>query len=93
MTNETKQKIIDIGSKIKEKYQDEFTKLKAPFIKAIIDDTPNHLKEMQAYGLQHIFFSDGWFLIYCMKELVNNGKLKLPTEEQQKSLSTIFMPN
>ena len=70
--NETKQKIIDIGSKIKEKYQDEFTKLKAPYIKEIIDDTPNHLKKMQEYGLQHIFFSDGWFLIYCMKELVNN---------------------
>ena len=91
--SETKQRIIDIGSKIKEKYHDEFAKLKAPFIKAVIDSTPKQLKKMQAYGMQHIFFADGWFLIYCMKELVNNGKLKLPTEEQQKSLSTIFMPN
>ena len=33
------------------------------------------------------------FILHCMKELLNNGKLKLPTEEQKKSLTTIIVPN
>ena len=90
---ETKQKLISIGDKIKKKCKSEFDRLKAPFIKAVLDNTPEQLKKMQAYGLQYIFFADGWFLLYCMKELVNNGKLKLPTEEQKLSLTTIIVPN
>lgn len=90
--NEIKGKLIEIGDKIKEKYKAEFDKLKAPYIKAVMDNTPEQLKKMQAYGMQYIFHSDGWFLLYCAKELINNGKLKLPTEEQKKSLSTIIMP-
>lgn len=88
-----KKKLIDIGDKIKEKYWDKFEKIKAPLIKAVLDETPAHLHKMQKYGMQYLFFSDGWFILHCLKELVNNGKLKLPTEEQRKSLTTIIMPN
>lgn len=59
----------------------------------LLDETPKHLHKMQKYGLQYTFFSDGWFILHCMKELVNNGKLKLPTEAQKKSLTTIIVPN
>lgn len=48
---------------------------------------------MKAYGLQYTFHADGWFLLYCAKELVNNGKLQLPTEEQKKVLTTLIAPN
>ena len=71
----------------------ELEELKAPYIEAILKKTPKHLYKAQMYGLQHIFFSDGWFILYCLKELVNNGKLKLPTEEQRKSLTTLIAPN
>jgi hypothetical protein len=90
---ETKNKLLAIGDKIKEKYKNDFDKLKAPLINAIMDATPKHLRKMQLFGLQYIFHSDGWFLLHCMKELVNSGKLKLPTEEQKKSLTTIIVPN
>lgn len=43
---------------------------------------------MQRFALQYIFFSDGWFILHCLKELVNNGKLKLPTQEQKKCLAS-----
>jgi RNA polymerase sigma factor (sigma-70 family) len=89
---ETKNRLIAIGDRIKEKYKTELDILKAPLIKAIMEATPKHLRKMQSYGLQYIFYSDGWFLLHCMKELVNNGKLKLPTEKQRKSLTTLILP-
>lgn len=88
-----KNELIAIGDHIKEKYWHEFETLKEPFVKAVLDETPKHLHKMQKYGLQYTFFSDGWFILHCMKELVNNGKLKLPTEAQKKSLTTIIVPN
>lgn len=91
-TNEAKQKLIAIGDSIKEKHKSEFDALKAPFVKAVMASTPEHLKKVQAYGMQYIFFADGWFLLYCAKELVNNGRLKLPTKKQKKSLTTMIMP-
>lgn len=85
--------LIAIGDRIKERHWTEFESLKKPFVKAVLNETPKHLHKMQKYGLQYIFFSDGWFILHCLKELVNHGKLKLPTEEQKKSLTTIIVPN
>lgn len=88
--NEIREKLIGIGDRIKEKHWDSFRKLSSPFIRAVLDRTPKHLHKMQKYGLQYIFFSDGWFILHCLKELVKNGKLKPPSEEQKKSLTTII---
>lgn len=85
--------LIAIGDRIKERHWSEFEAWKKPFVKAVLNETPKHLQKMQKFGLQYIFFSDGWFILHCLKELVNNGKLKLPTEEQKKSLTTIIVPN
>lgn len=85
--------LIAIGDRIKERHWSEFEAWKKPFVKAVLNETPKHLQKKQKFGLQYIFFSDGWFILHCLKELVNNGKLKLPTEEQKKSLTTIIVPN
>ncbi len=90
---EARHKLLEFGDKLKEKYLAEFEALKAPYVKAILEKTPKHLYKVQMYGLQYIFFSDGWFILHCLKELVNNGKLKLPTEEQRKSLTALIAPN
>ncbi|MDD2647395.1 MAG: sigma-70 family RNA polymerase sigma factor [Eubacteriales bacterium] len=89
---EIKNELIAIGDRIKERHWDELQALRTPYVKAVLDATPKHLHTMQKYGLQYIFFSDGWFILHCMKELVNSGKLKLPTEEQKKSLTTLIIP-
>lgn len=86
---EIKDKLLEIGKKIRHKLKKELEELKAPFIKEVLNFTPKHLRKMQAFGLQYVFRSDGWFLLYCIKELLNKGKLQLPTEEQKKSLMTI----
>lgn len=88
--DETRKKLLSIGNKIKEKYKDEFEKLKGPYIKAVLENTPKHLHKMRMYGLQHIFYSDAWFILHCLKELINNNKLTLPTEKQKQALSTIL---
>lgn len=88
-----KNELTSIGGRIKERHWPEFEALKAPLVKAVLDQTPRHLHTMQKYGLQYTFFSDGWFILHCMKELVNNGKLKPPAEAEKKSLTTVIFPN
>ena len=87
---ESRKKLLSVGDKIKEKYKDDFEKLKAPYINGVLQNTPKHLQKMRMYGLQHIFYSDAWFILYCLKELVNNGKLTLPTEKQKQSLMKVL---
>lgn len=88
-----KNKLLAIGDKIKSKHKAEFDRLKAPYVKEILDATPAHLRKLQQFGLQYIFFSDTWFILHCIMELLNNGKLKPSTQEQKMSLSTIIAPN
>ncbi|MBR4071288.1 MAG: hypothetical protein IKK26_01875, partial [Clostridia bacterium] len=83
--------LADIGEKIREKYRDEFEALKKPYIEAVMEATPSHLHKMQKFGLQFLFTSDGWFILHCMKALIANGKLKMPTEEQKQALSTVVI--
>lgn len=87
---DSRKKLLSIGDKIKEKYKDEFEKLKTPYINAVLQNTPKHLQKTRMYGLQHIFYSDAWFILHCLKELVNSDKVTLPTEEQKKSLMTVL---
>ncbi|MBE6638929.1 MAG: sigma-70 family RNA polymerase sigma factor [Ruminococcaceae bacterium] len=90
---EIKEKLLAIGEKLKAKYKDEFDALKAPYVEAVLASVPAHLRKAKAYELQFVFHSDGWFLLHCIVSLLNSGKLKLPTEEQRKSLTTLIVPN
>lgn len=83
---EIKEKLLAIGERIKEKHKAEFDLLKEPYSEAVLKSVPAHLKKVQAYELQFVFHSDGWFLVHCIKALLKNGKLKAPTEGQRKSL-------
>lgn len=89
---ETKEQLLSLGSRIKEKYRTEFEALKEPYERALLAATPKHLQKMRQYGLQDVFDNDGWFVLYCMKELLNQGKLKPPAQEQRKSLTTLILP-
>ncbi|MBQ9798118.1 MAG: RNA polymerase sigma factor [Clostridia bacterium] len=86
-------KLLAVGEKIKAKYKDEFDTIKAPYVDAVLNSVPAHLRKLKEYELQFVFHSDGWFLCHCIVALLNNGKLKPPTEEQKKALTTIILPN
>lgn len=85
--------LCDIGNKVKKKYAQKFEELKKPFAELFIASAPKHLRKIQEYQLQGLFYSDGWFLIHCIKALINSGKLKEPTENQKKCISTLIAPN
>ena len=92
-SNDIKEKLLAVGEKIKAKYKDEFDTIKAPYMDAVLDSVPAHLRKVKEYELQFLFHSDGWFLLHCIVTLLNNGKLKPPTEEQKKSLTTLIVQN
>ncbi len=89
---EFNKKLLDIGKEIKQRHLPILKELKDKYVNMILKDTPKHLRKMREYGMQYIFYSDGWFLIYCIKELISNGKLKLPTENEKRSMTTIIAP-
>lgn len=91
--NEIKDKLLAIGERIKKKNQTEFDALKAPYAEAVLESVPAHLRKVKAYELQFVFHSDGWFLLHCITELLKNGKLKEPSENQKKSISTLLLPS
>ena len=90
---EIQTKLLEIGEKIKKKYKDLFEDIKAPYVEAVLNSVPTHLRKAKAYELQFVFHADGWFLLHCIVALLNSGKLMPPTEEQKKALTTIILPN
>ncbi|NLC17980.1 MAG: hypothetical protein GX757_01960 [Clostridiales bacterium] len=86
-----KQQLIQLCNRVRAMSQSELKPLKEEYVRLVLEKEPRHIQKMRAYGLQHMFYSDGLFLKYCMKELFNNGRLKLPKEEQRVSLSTLII--
>ena len=91
-TKELRDELLAIGSRIREKYAEEFRKLRDPYVKAVLGDLPAHMRKIKEFETQFIFFSDGRFVFHCVKNLVSSGKLKVPEEAQKKALSTLMMP-
>ena len=89
-SKEIRNRLVAIGDRIKEKYKEEFETLKAPYYEAVLKTIPMHLRKVREYELQSIYYADGWFLVHCIVELLRNGKLQEPTEEQRKSLTTLI---
>ena len=82
---------LAIGERLKEKHQEEFQALKTPYAKAVLKTVPAHLRKIKEYDLQFVFHTDGLFLLHCIVALLENGKLKLPTEGQRKALTTLIV--
>lgn len=87
-----KSRLLEIGSHLKEKHAAEFDALKEPYVKAVLDTVPAHLRRMKEYELQYTFHSDGWFLLHCIRALLDSGRLKEPEEHQRKALMTLILP-
>lgn len=86
-----RKRLLAVGREIKEKYHNEFENLKNHIVKLSLKSLPKHLRKMREFELQFTFYSDGWFLLHCINTLLENGKLKLPTEDQRKALTTLIL--
>lgn len=89
--NEIRDRLLAIGDRVRYDCRKKLQELKESYEKAVISSVPPHLKKAQAYELQFTFRSDGLFLMHCIKTLLNNGKLALPTADQRKVLSTLIV--
>lgn len=87
---EIRDKLLAIGTRIKEAHWAEFEALKAPFVQAMLNGIPPHLRKVREHELQYVFHSDGWFLLHCVMVLLKNGKLQEPTQGQRKALTTLI---
>lgn len=87
---QTVDKLVEIGDQIKEKHWNEFSEYIKRYTDAVLRDTPAHLRKVREYELQFTVFGDKRFITNCLCELVGNGKLTPPTEEQQ-SVSSILL--
>ncbi len=84
-------RLLSIGERLKKKHQEEFQALKAPYAEAILKTVPAYLRKIKEYELQFVFHSDGRFLRRCIVALLENGKLKEPTDGQKKALTTLIV--
>lgn len=85
-----KEKLIEIGEKVRAEHSAELIKMQESFANAVLVSTPDHLRKMQEYCLQETFYTNGYFLQRCLQELVENGRLIPPPEEQKQSLSIVL---
>ncbi len=76
---------------VKKQFQKELNELLHPYIRKAVESTPKHLQKMRAFTLQSILDSDGDFLKYSLKELVQTGRLKPVSQELRNSVSMIVV--
>ena len=55
LSQEENRQLLEIGTKIKEKYQKAFAELKAPYEKAVLAETPARLHKARQFHLQNVF--------------------------------------
>ena len=84
-------KLLAMGDAIREKYREAFAALKEPYVRAVLADLPPQMHTMMKFNMQYIYHADGWFILHCLKALVENGKLHPPTEDQRRSLTTVIV--
>ena len=85
-----RRKLITMGDEVRDAYYEEFDALKKAYIEDVDGNVPKHLRKMTAYCRQFLFTADDLFLFNCIKVLLENGKLHLPTEAQKKALSMVL---
>ena len=90
-SEEIRDRLLAIGERLKEKHMEKLQELKAPYADAILKATPVHLRKIKEYELQFVFHADGRFLLHCIMALLENGKLKEPTDGQKKALTTLIV--
>ena len=84
------EKLLQLGEAVKAKHIGRFGELKKLYSEAILQTVPAHLRKVKEYELQFLLHDDARFLLYCIHALMDSDKLKEPTAEQRKALSTLI---
>ena len=87
LNGDANRRILDIANRIRGKHHEALEKIKSMYA----PQTPAHMKKAREYTMQHMFYSDGQFIIFALSKLLESGKLQLPTEAQRKSLCAVLV--
>ena len=91
LTRGANERLVAIAKSIRDKCGAELAELKAAHTKTLLDDVPEHLRKARAYAMQHMFCSDGYFIMMLLHKLLESGKLQLPSEEQRRSIGAVVV--
>ncbi|MCH5212710.1 MAG: hypothetical protein J1G06_06830, partial [Oscillospiraceae bacterium] len=83
-------KLVEIGDRVKDRHWDELCELTKKYVDTWLAATPKHLKKTRLFGLQHIFYLDGWLLLYMERQFVGDGRLIVPSEDKRRMMSVMF---
>lgn len=86
-------RLLAMGDAAKEAHAAELEALKAPFVEAMLAEVAPHMRKAKQYELQFVFHSDGWFLLHCIRHLLDAGRLVMPTEEQGRVVTMLIYPH
>lgn len=89
---ETNMRLLDCGMQVRKKSEGILTEEKEKYVRAVLAETPVHLRRARKFMLQYLFRADGLFLIYVLKELLHSGRLHPPAAMQRRSLMTVLAP-
>lgn len=84
------EKLLEIGQQVKARHLDAFDELKKPYAKATLEAVPPHLRKVKEFELQYMFHDDARFLLHCMLELLESGKLTELPQGQRKAACTLI---
>lgn len=87
-----KEQLFALANKIKSEVLHDIDIELTAYKKWVLESEPlpPHLQKQRCYHLQHMFYSDGWFMLYAKKALVESGRL-LPVNDEQKFSVTQIM--
>ena len=83
-------RLASAGKALAEEFAPEFDALREKYAEKVLKETPPHLSKAQSFILNSIFVADGSFIRSCIDILVGDGKLKMPTDEQRRSLGIVI---
>ncbi len=90
-----RQELLKLTSGIKNevlgKIQDSLQEYRKLLLES--DTLPEQMRKTQEYLLQHMFYSDGWFMLYAKEALVQSGRLKPVEGDKKYSVTELLVLN
>ena len=91
LSGDESEQLLERGNAVRAQLTQQLDALEAPYVQAVLERTPAHLRDMQRFMLQGMFTTDAHFLTACLQHLLEKKHITPPTPEQKQSLSTVLV--
>lgn len=84
-------RLLQIADTVKRQHAGELQTLRQTWLNAYLQPVPRRLHSMAKYGAQHLFDSNGWFLLFCLRQLTDTGLLQPVSPDRQSMLHMLLI--